>query len=272
MIPAVSRTRLLQLALTATGALLVDPRAALAAARVATSPGSRFATPAASTPATAGSSQASAPACRAATARPFTLDRPATVRLEAVRTALRKRTTVWTTEKATSTRASTRLWWKPEPKTAGRHLRDAADRRGPGRQPEDVRRAPARRRPRASTTPVVRVLGVEAAFDKRSYAPLEPAQADDHRRRGALTLEFLACGTETEYTDRTDEMRGQPIGPPLSFDWQHQRSGAAHDRRQPRRLGQRRLRREADHRRRPGRLRAPDPPTAGARHRPARRS
>ena len=76
-----------------------------------------------------------------------------------------------------------------------------------------------------STTPVVRVLGVEAAFDKRSYAPLEPARLTITADAESITLQFLACGTETEYTVRTDEMRGDPVGPPLSFDWSHQRSG-----------------------------------------------
>ena len=58
--------------------------------------------------------------------------------------------------------------------------------------------------------PVVRVLGVEAAFDKRSYAPFEPARLTITADAEQLTLQFLACGTESEYTDRTDEMRGYP--------------------------------------------------------------
>jgi hypothetical protein len=69
------------------------------------------------------------------------------------------------------------------------------------------------------------VLGVEAAFEKRSYGPLEPARLTVHADCERLTLQFLACGTETEYTDRTDEMRGDPIGPPLSYGWNRKRSG-----------------------------------------------
>ena len=75
-----------------------------------------------------------------------------------------------------------------------------------------------------STTPVVRILGVEAAFDKRSYAPLEPALLTITADAERITLQFLACGTEAEYTDRTDEMRGESIGPPVSYAWSQKRS------------------------------------------------
>ena len=46
----------------------------------------------------------------------------------------------------------------------------------------------------------MRVLGVEAAFDKRSYAPLEPARLTITADAENVTLQFLAGGTETEYT------------------------------------------------------------------------
>ena len=55
--------------------------------------------------------------------------------------------------------------------------------------------------------------------------PLEPAKLTVTADCERLTVQFLACGTETEYTDRVDEMRGQPIGPPLSFGWKRKRSG-----------------------------------------------
>ena len=76
----------------------------------------------------------------------------------------------------------------------------------------------------------MRILGVEAAFEQRSYAPLEPAELTITADAERITLQFLACGTETEYTDRTDEMRGEPIGPPLSYAWKQEAVVAAHDR------------------------------------------
>ena len=140
-----------------------------------------------------------------------------------MRTALRRRTTVWQTDLQLEPGAH-RIWWKPDEKVAvgtyvmrltvddGRGNRKSYGGSRPG--------APAR-----SIAPVVRVLGVEAAFEKRSYMPLEPAKLTVTADCERLTLQFLACGTETEYTDRVDEMRGQPIGPPLSFGWK--RSGPA---------------------------------------------
>ena len=224
MNPAVSRTRLLQLALAATGALLVDPRAALASLRAPTlarlsvrNVGRRYAGDrrlfASVSPGVQGRDRASIR---------FMLDRPATVRLEAVRTALRRRTTVWDDRAATrSRRAADLVEARPEAPVGTYVMRltvedaDGNARTYGGRRPA----TPAR-----STSPVVRVLGVEAAFDKRSYAPLEPAQLTVHADAERLTLEFLACGTESEYTDRTDEMRGHPMGPPVSYGWKHKRS------------------------------------------------
>ena len=152
----------------------------------------------------------------------FTLDRPARVHLEAVRTALRQRTVVWQIEQELPAGAS-RIWWKPDPKLpVGSYVMrltvedDAGNRRTYGG------RRPAK--PTRVISPVVRVLGVEAAFQKRSYAPGELAELTVSADCERLTLQFLACGTEPEYTDRVDEMRGHPIGPEVSYGWKRKRS------------------------------------------------
>jgi hypothetical protein len=224
MNPAVSRTRLLQLGLAAAGALLVSPRAALAQLRAPSlaglsvrNRGPRYFGDrrlfASVSPGVAGRDTASVA---------FSLDRPATVRLEAVRTALRKRTTVWQTEQFFDV-GYHRLWWRPSEETpVGSYVMrlTVEDESGNRRTYGGSRPATASR----STTPVVRILGVEAAFEKRSYAPLEPAQLTISADAARITLQFLACGTETEYTDRTDEMRGEPVGPPISYGWSRKRS------------------------------------------------
>ena len=88
-----------------------------------------------------------------------------------MRTALRRRTTVWQTELTRAGR--TPIWWKPDAKVAvGTYVMRLTVDDGPGTA--SLRRHPARRTG-AVDAPVVRVLGVEAAFDKRSYAPREPA-------------------------------------------------------------------------------------------------
>jgi hypothetical protein len=66
---------------------------------------------------------------------------------------------------------------------------------------------------------VVRVLGVEAGFDKRSYAAGEVARLMIAADAANLSIQLLACGSEPEYTDRSDEMRGAPVGDPIALDW-----------------------------------------------------
>jgi hypothetical protein len=219
-----SRTRLLQLAATAVGVLLVEPRAALARVRAPSVAklsvrnvgrgyhGDRrfFASV---SPGVRGRDRASIR---------FSLDRPATVRLEALRTALRQRTVVWHLEQQLQAGVN-RIWWKPDPKLpVGSYVMRLTVEDDVGNRKVYGGRRPAT--PVRSVTPVVRVLGVEAAFEKRSYAPGEMAALTITADCERLTLQFLACGTESEYTDRTDEMRGHPIGPPLSYGWKRKRS------------------------------------------------
>ena len=222
-----SRTRLVQITIAAAGALLLDPRAALARVRAPSvaslsvrNIGRRYHSDrrlfASVSPGVRGRDRASIR---------FSLDRPATVHLEAVRTALRRRTTVWQTEQELAA-GRHRIWWKPDEKLpVGTYVMRLTVDDGEGNRKTygGLRPAKASR----SIAPVVRVLGVEAAFEKRSYAPLEPARLTVLADCERLTLQFLACGTETEYTDRTDEMRGHPIGPALSYGWKRKRSAPA---------------------------------------------
>ncbi|NUT55684.1 MAG: hypothetical protein HOQ03_06845, partial [Thermoleophilia bacterium] len=219
-----TRSRLLQLAGLAAGAFLVDPRAALGRVRAPSAAklsvrnvGRRYSGDrryfASVSPGVKGRDRASIR---------FLLDRPATVRLEALRTALRQRTVVWQSEQQLPA-GRNRIWWKPDPKLpVGSYVMRLTVEDDAGNRKTYGGRRPAT--PSRSTTPVIRVLGVEAAFEKRSYAPGEPVQLTITADCERLTLQFLACGTESEYTDRTDEMRGHPIGPPLSFGWKRKRS------------------------------------------------
>ena len=153
----------------------------------------------------------------------FGLNRPATVKLEAARTALRKSTVVWETT-ATLRPGQHELTWAPAPDTpVGSYvMRLTID--GPngrqtvlgGRRPASVARQQAA---------VVRVLGVEAAFLRRSYVPGEQMELRILADAPALTLQFLRCGAETEGTDRSDELKGAPMGEPVELDWNGKRSG-----------------------------------------------
>jgi hypothetical protein len=218
-----SRTRLLQLALGATGALLANPRAAFAVLRAPSlerltvrNAGRRYAGDrrlfASVSPGVPGRDTATIA---------FKLERPATVQLEAIRTAQRNRNSVWRTRKRFGA-GKHRLSWRPDEDTeVGSYLMQLTVQDNHGQRTYGKYRPV---KPTLAKAPVVRVLGVEAAFEKRSYSPLEPARLTITADAERLTLQFLACGTESEYTDRLDEMRGYPVGPPRAFDWRGKRS------------------------------------------------
>ena len=180
--PRRHRTRLLELVALAAGALFVDPKVALARLRAPSlarlsvrNIGRRYSGDrrlfASVSPGVKGRDRASIR---------FALDRPATVRLEAVRTALRRRTTVWQTELRLQQGAH-RIWWKPDEKVAvGTYVMRLTVDDGRGNRKSYGGTRPGA--PERSIAPVVRVLGVEAAFEKRSYMPLEPAKLDGDRR------------------------------------------------------------------------------------------
>jgi hypothetical protein len=152
----------------------------------------------------------------------FGLDRPATVRLEAVRTALRRRTVVWSTEVALPA-GEHELAWTPEQTTPVGTYVMRLDVRGE----EGLRRVYGGRRPSAVErvqAPVVRVLGLEAAFDRRSYLPGEPMRLTVFADVPRFTLTFLRCGFEPEGTLRNDELSGVPLGEPVAVDWTGKRS------------------------------------------------
>jgi N,N-dimethylformamidase beta subunit-like protein len=155
----------------------------------------------------------------------FELSRPASVQVEAIRTALRQRNVVWTTSRRLD-RGRHVIRWTPDPNTrVGSYVLRLTleDERGTRRVYGGTRPLRAGR----SRAAVVRVLGVEAAFEKRSYAPLEPARLRISADCDELTVQFLHCGTEPEYTDRTDEMRGNAVSEPLVVNWRRHRLAPA---------------------------------------------
>ena len=155
----------------------------------------------------------------------FSLNRPATVTLEAVRTAKRTTSIAWRTTARLSPGAH-ELTWTPDPaiqvgsyvmRLTIRHPSGQTTVLG-GRRPTSVARQQAA---------VVRVLGVEAAFLHRSYAPGEPMELRIFADSPALTLQFLRCGAEDPNVsaDRNDELVGALKGDPVPIDWTGKRSG-----------------------------------------------
>jgi hypothetical protein len=153
----------------------------------------------------------------------FQLDRPGGVRIEAVRTALRQATVAWQQE-LTLGRGSHELTWTPEPGTpVGSYVIRLTTETEDGRRTLGSRRPESIERQRAA---VVRVLGIEAAFGRRSYVGGEPMQLTVLADAPSLTLQFLRSGSEVESTDRGDEIKGVPFGEPAELDWTGKRSGS----------------------------------------------
>ncbi len=75
--------------------------------------------------------------------------------------------------------------------------------------------------------PVLRVLGVEAAFRERSYAPGNVAGLRIETDARKLTLQLFRSGPEAEATHGRDEMRGVPVAEPRALDW-HSKGSRRH--------------------------------------------
>jgi hypothetical protein len=74
---------------------------------------------------------------------------------------------------------------------------------------------------------VARVLGVDAAFGRRSAQPGDVVSlvvATDARR---LTLQMLRSGPDTEQTAANDEIKGVPVTDPVTIDWTRHANGPA---------------------------------------------
>jgi hypothetical protein len=156
----------------------------------------------------------------------FSLARRATVTLEAVRTAKRATSVAWKTT-ARLTPGAHELTWTPDPATpVGSYVMRLTLAR-PGSTTVLGRARPfelARQK-----APVVRVLGVEASFLRRSYLPGEPMELKVMADAAALSLQFLRIGWEDPNlsSERNDEMVGAPKGDPVPMDWTGKRSSPA---------------------------------------------
>ena len=63
------------------------------------------------------------------------------------------------------------------------------------------------------------MLGVEAAFRRRSYAPGQLARLRVSADARVLAVQIFRCGAETANTDRPDEMKGVAMAPPRRIKW-----------------------------------------------------
>jgi hypothetical protein len=80
---------------------------------------------------------------------------------------------------------------------------------------------------RRPTGPVIRVLGVEAAFGRDRYVPGAIARLSVETDAQRLTLQPFRAGTETVPTYSDTTMNGTPVGDELTLAWTRRRDGPA---------------------------------------------
>ena len=150
----------------------------------------------------------------------FTLDRTARVRLEVAKTGVRGIETL-DVKTVRLKHGHRRISWTAPagltPRTYMLRLRvtDAqgrtslygADRPGVGKR----------------LAPVVRVLGVEASFARRSYGSGERASLFVEAHAAKLTVEIFHSGSERMRTRRNDVMRGTSVAAPIGAAWKRYR-------------------------------------------------
>jgi hypothetical protein len=152
----------------------------------------------------------------------FQLERRARVRLDAVRTGIGGRSDVrWSTE-ATLGPGPHGLVWQPAADTpVGSYVMRLTVDGGGSRRIYGGRRPPT---PARAGAPVVRLLGVEAAFSQRSYLPTERMALRILADTPSFTLTFLRVGHGPDPTLRGDELVGLEMGTPVQIDWTGKRS------------------------------------------------
>jgi hypothetical protein len=151
----------------------------------------------------------------------FSLDRRARVRLDAVRMGINRSDVRWTKD-ATFGSGSHALSWRPAADTpVGSYVMRLTVEANGGRRVYGARRPPT---PARAFAPVVRVLGVEAAFTQRSYLPEERMALRIQADAPSFKLTFLRVGHGPDPRQRSDEMTGLPMADPVTIDWTGKRS------------------------------------------------
>jgi hypothetical protein len=153
----------------------------------------------------------------------FFLDRKALVQLDAVRMGIRKGDVAWSRQ-ATLGPGRHEIVWHPDRDTpVGSYVmrltlsKDGRRRVYGGKRPNTPERASA---------PVVHLLGVEAAFTRRSYLPTEPMDLLVRTDAPSFVLTFLRIGHGPYLSLRSDDLTGQEMGSPVPIDWSRKRSAA----------------------------------------------
>jgi hypothetical protein len=112
------------------------------------------------------------------------------------------------------------LDWEPAPNVAtGTYIFVLTTKDATGTKTVVGRRGP--QHPKLPRGPVVRVIGIDASFAKRSYRAGERASLLVAADTAALAVQVYRSGTEGSVpTYANNVMNGTPVGDPLPIDWQ----------------------------------------------------
>jgi hypothetical protein len=80
---------------------------------------------------------------------------------------------------------------------------------------------------RYARAPVVRLMGIDAAFTEPSYSPEQLAVLRIATDAPALTLQFFRSGPEHVLTGADNVLNGIAVGPEVKFDWTRKRDAPA---------------------------------------------
>ena len=153
----------------------------------------------------------------------FLLDRAALVQVDAVRMGIRKGDVAWSRQMPLGPGAH-KVAWRPAADTpVGSYVMRLTLWKDGGRRVYGGKRPQA---PNRATAPVVHLLGVEAAFTRRSYLPTEPMDLRIRADAASFLLTFLRVGHGPDASLREDELRGTEMAPPVPIDWTGKRSAA----------------------------------------------
>jgi hypothetical protein len=146
----------------------------------------------------------------------FALDEPANVTVEAVATGRRADTIVWSRTGSLQP-GEHAIDWRPPRATEPRTyvLRTTVL--------DDAGEATIYGDRRGLTAPIVRVLGIDAAWVRRSYQPRQRARLRIEADAEQLTIQLFRNGPEPVSTNRADELSGVAVSAPVKLDWRGRR-------------------------------------------------
>lgn len=152
----------------------------------------------------------------------FRLGEPALVRI-AVSKTLRQTTVVWQRTGVYGKGGHT-VHWAPQGVPARTYLVSLTAIDGAGNRATLGATSVGHLRRGAARTPVIRVLGVDAGFERPSYDQGQNARLRIETDARELTVQLFRSGPEQVTTETRNVMNGVPVTDPLVLPWQRWRS------------------------------------------------